>query len=109
MTISISDLSPVTSDSLLASIDREEGGVIKSAVARALAAREVVGGTSASITKVDPAILVKPIKPPLIAGKIPPTPYPPCPPPIVTGKIACPPIVVGLIAVDPSTVKAPLA
>jgi hypothetical protein len=99
MAISISDLSPATSDSLLASVDQQEGGVIKSAVARAIEARKVVGGTSVSLTKVDPAILTKPINPPLIAGRIiAPTP---CPPPTLVVKPICPPIIVGLIAVDP--------
>jgi hypothetical protein len=105
MTISISDLSPVTSDSLLVSVAQEEGGVIKSAVARALEARKVVGGASLSKVKpVKPEILCPPPKP-IITGKIAPN-Y--CPPPIIVGKIACPPITIGLIAVDPS-VKAPLA
>lgn len=88
MTISISDLSPVTSESLLASIKEEEGGVIKSAVARALAARQVVGG----LTKIkpiveEPVVIEEPIdKEPLIIGKL---AYPICPP-IVVGLIAYP-------------------
>jgi hypothetical protein len=103
MTISISDLSPVTSDSLLASVDGEEGGVIKSAVARALEARKIVGGTRVSAVKLDPAIFCPPKKPPIITGKIAYPPSPPCPPPIITGKIACPPILtVGLIALPPN-------
>ncbi len=75
MTISISDLSPVTSDSLLTSVDREEGGVIKSAVTRALEARKVVGG----LTKLKP-IVEEPVYP-------------------------CPPLIVGLIAIDPPTLE----
>ncbi|BAY26907.1 hypothetical protein NIES2100_67230 [Calothrix sp. NIES-2100] len=98
MTISISDLSPVTSDSLLESVDQEEGGVIKSAVARALEARKIVGGTTISNVKLKPEILCPPPKP-IITGKIAPS-Y--CPPPIIVGKIACPPITIGLIAVDPT-------
>ncbi|OUL31007.1 hypothetical protein BV378_02570 [Nostoc sp. RF31YmG] len=51
MTISISDLSPVTSDFLLGFVEREEGGVIKSAVARTIAARKVVGGLDRTQTQ----------------------------------------------------------
>ncbi|BAY07561.1 hypothetical protein [Calothrix sp. NIES-2098] len=103
MTISISDLSPVTSESLLASIDPEAGGAIKSAVARAIASRKVMGGLtkSTSLTKTD--IQIDPVEPvidsevkePVTVGKIAYPPitvgliaYPPCPPPITVGLIA---------------------
>jgi|GEM_PF-6605830 len=45
-TISISDLSPTHSESSLAFLSEEKEGLIESAVARAIDARKIIGGSS---------------------------------------------------------------